>query len=69
MHSLYSEVEHRFYTTNQKFAIKYALDRPICGNFFLSEWDQHVDETFSTLKRPFPQYITRAIDEADLPSH
>lgn len=49
----------------QKFAIKYGLGRPVCGNFFLSEWDSCVDETFADLKKPFPAYFERALDEED----
>lgn len=53
----------------QKFAIKYDLGRPVCGNFFLCEWDPRVDKTFETLDRPFPAYISRAIADANLPPH
>lgn len=53
----------------QKFAIKYDLGRPVCGNFFLTEWDERVDKTFAGLDRPFPAYISRAIAQADEPPH
>lgn len=62
-----SEVEHRFYTTMQKFALKYSLGRAICGNFFRAEWDESVDQTFEGLKQPLPAYICRDIAGANLP--
>lgn len=63
----FRELEHRFYTDVKKFAFKYDLGDPLAGNFALIGYDKRSDQTFAEFEQPFPMYITRAIEEANLP--
>lgn len=59
-------MEYRFYTSTRVLELKYNL-KVVAGNFIKSIWDPVVDESFVGLDRPFPDYITRALAQTNLP--
>lgn len=67
VHAHFRETNHRFYTSNKKFAVQYDLGEPVAGNFYLVSHDSRVDQTLSELDTPFPAHFLRAIYQANLP--
>jgi len=62
----WTEIKHRFYTSNKKFAVQYDLGEPVAGNFYLCHYDSRVEQTLNELERPYPAYFVRAIQQANL---
>lgn len=56
----------RYYTSTRVLELKYNL-KAIAGNFIISEWDAYGDALFLKLNRPFPIFVSRALNQTHLP--